>query len=103
MFVTQRFRIFILTAALLVTAGVFDRVEAGVSRTKPSGAVLHLRVSKPLKGGWVEILTEQGEKVTSHQLRNRKMVIDFSEMSEGKYLVRIQKGLLVKECEYIKL
>ena len=60
------------------------------------------KTERKLKGAMVEVLSENGEVVTSHVLQKRKMIIDFCDVRYGTYTIRLTKGSNVKEYHYIK-
>ena len=60
------------------------------------------KTERKLKGAKVEVLSENGEVVTSHVLQKRKMIIDFCDVRYGTYTIRVTKGNNVKEYQYIK-
>jgi hypothetical protein len=53
-------------------------------------------------GAKVEILSSDGKIVTVQTLYKRKMVIDFCEMTQDSYTIRISKGARIKEYQYNK-
>jgi hypothetical protein len=60
------------------------------------------RAEKKLVGARVEVLSENGEVVTSQVLQKRKMIIDFCDARYGTYTIRVTKGENVKEYQYEK-
>lgn len=60
------------------------------------------KTEKKLVGAKVEVLSENGEVVTSQVLQKRKMIIDFCDVRYGTYTIRVTKGENVKEYQYTK-
>src|SRR5690349_20292555 len=60
------------------------------------------RTERQLVGAKVEVLSENGEVVTSQVLQKRKMIIDFCDVKFGTYTIRVSKGDKVKEYHYVK-
>src|SRR5688572_2308952 len=60
------------------------------------------KTERKLVGAKVEVLSENGEVVTSQVLQKRKMIIDFCDVRFGTYTIRVTKGHRVKEYQYIK-
>jgi hypothetical protein len=60
------------------------------------------KTEKKLVGAKVEVLSENGQVVTSQVLQKRKMIIDFCDVRYGTYTIRVTKGENVKEYQYIK-
>jgi hypothetical protein len=60
------------------------------------------KTEKKLVGAKVEVLSENGQVVTSQVLQKRKMIIDFCDVRYGTYTIRVTKGEDVKEYQYTK-
>ena len=60
------------------------------------------KATKKLIGASVEVIHSSGDVVTAQVLAKRKMIIDFSDVKEGSYTIRITKGKLSEEFEYAK-
>ena len=60
------------------------------------------KTERKLVGAKVEVLSENGEVVTSQVLQKRKMIIDFCDVRYGTYTIRVTKGDNVKEYQYTK-
>lgn len=60
------------------------------------------KTNKKLLGASIEVFHSNGDVVTAQILAKRKMIIDFSEVSEGTYTVVVMKGKQKQEFQYIK-
>ena len=60
------------------------------------------KTERKLVGAKVEVLSENGEVVTSQVLQKRKMIIDFCDVRYGTYTIRVSKDGNVKEYQYTK-
>jgi hypothetical protein len=60
------------------------------------------RTDRKFKGANVEILSSNGDRLTTQTLEKRKMIIDFTDVKEGSYKIRLSKGDQVKEFKYEK-
>ncbi len=61
-----------------------------------------LKANKKLLGASVEVIHSNGDVVTAQILAKRKMIIDFSDVKEGSYTIRITKGKQQEEFQYSK-
>lgn len=57
---------------------------------------------KNLEGAKVEVLSENGAVITTQTMQKRKLIIDFCDVREGIYTIRVSKGNRVKEFYYNK-
>ena len=60
------------------------------------------KTERKLVGAKVEVLSENGDVVTTNVLQKRKMIIDFCDVKFGTYTIRVSKGNKVKEYHYVK-
>jgi hypothetical protein len=89
-----------LSAAPYVSNGQPEnKVEVLQSRDKN---LFIFRADKNYLGATVEIVTIHGKSVATQQLRRRKMIVDFSQVPYGEYIVRIRKGDEILEYGYVK-
>lgn len=92
----------LLCAAILVFAQ-FGSVMAGSGDpAEKSKALFVVKTDRKLVGGKVEILSSDGAVVARQTLQKKKMFIDFSDVEEGTYTIRVSKGDEVKEFLYRK-
>ena len=61
-----------------------------------------VKTERKLVGGKVEILSAKGEVVATQVLQKKRMFIDFSDVREGLYTIRVSKGNDVKEFQFEK-
>ncbi len=62
-----------------------------------------LKTDRSFVGAQVSIYSSKGSVMTSQLLKKKKVVIDFSDVKEGFYLIRVSKGKKVKEFQFVKL
>lgn len=60
------------------------------------------KTGKKLIGATVEIRSADGDLLTTQNLRNKKMIIDFSSVDLGTYIIRVSKGKRTEEFIYRK-
>lgn len=60
------------------------------------------KTERSLIGAQVEVLSQNGDVVTSQKLQKRKMIIDFCDVRYGTYTIRVTKGNETKEFHYEK-
>ena len=60
------------------------------------------KTGKKLIGATVEIRSADGDLLTTQNLGNKKMIIDFSSVSLGTYIIRVSKGKHTEEFIYRK-
>lgn len=89
----------IFFSSTVVVGAPNDEVTSGGSRYKN---LFVFKTDKKLVGAKVEVLTENGQVVTSQVLQKRKMIIDFCGVRYGTYTIRVTKGENVQEYQYIK-
>lgn len=64
--------------------------------------LLVLRTEKHYRGSILQIYHSSGDLVSSQFLKKRRVVIDFCDVKEGTYTVKIVKGKEQKEFLYAK-
>jgi hypothetical protein len=60
------------------------------------------KTDRKLVGGKVEVISASGDIVTTQTMQKRKLFIDFSDVKEGIYVIRVSKGDRVREFKYEK-
>lgn len=60
------------------------------------------KTDRKLVGGKIEVLSASGDVVTTQTMQKRKLFIDFSDVKEGTYIIRISKGDRIREFKYEK-
>jgi hypothetical protein len=81
------------------SAGSRDTVS--VSGPKMKDLFIY-KTNRKFLGATVEILSTNGELITSSQLQKRKLVIDFEGVHFGTYTIRLTKGHRKEEFTFIK-
>jgi hypothetical protein len=61
-----------------------------------------VKTDRKFKGAHIEILFSNGDFVTAQKMDGRKIIIDFGDMKEGSYIIRVSKGDQVKQFQYEK-
>jgi hypothetical protein len=84
-----------------VVAGGLNNDEISLVGSKYKNLFV-FKTERKLVGAKVEVLSENGEVVTSQVLQKRKMIIDFCDVRYGTYTIRVTKGESVKEYQYVK-
>jgi len=93
-----------LVVAFIITTGttaVVARDSNVVGHTK-NKSLFVFKAKKKFVGATVEIYTSQGKLLTTQSMSKRKMVIDFGDVTEDTYTIRIVKGDATKEFHFIK-
>jgi hypothetical protein len=90
----------VLLAGSLSLAGPRDRskdliVEEGEN-------VFVLKASRKFKGAEIEVVSASGYVVVSRRLTKRKFVIDFQNIVNGTYSIRVKKGARKQEFKFTK-
>ena len=95
-----------LLLTLILTGAAGSTSIAGtnpvdVKEVKEKNLVV-FKATKKLIGASVEVIHSSGDVVTAQILAKRKMIIDFSDVKEGSYTIRITKGKQTEEFAYAK-
>jgi hypothetical protein len=91
--------LFISSVTGTITFGGTDPVDVKDVREKN---LLVFKANKKLLGASVEVIYSNGDVLTAQILAKRKMIIDFSDVKEGAYTIRITKGKQKEEIQYSK-
>lgn len=76
----------------------------GISAVKSKhNSLLVLKSNRKFIGATVEVVSSRGEVITSEKLEKRKLLIDFKNVEQGSYTVRLTKGTEVREFNYLKI
>ncbi len=79
-------------------------IEAEISEVKSKYCNLFVfKAGKDYLGSTVEVFHSNGDLVSSETLENRRMIIDFCDISVGNYIIRITKGNEVREFQHQRL
>jgi hypothetical protein len=98
-------RILLTSVAILMITTMVSAKMRGRGDGTGSGKSKNLFVVKTdrkLVGAKVEVFYGDGGVVSSQTLHGRKMIIDFADVKEGEYTIRVSKGDTVKEFHYEK-
>lgn len=89
---------FLLSTELAARPGD-SRIIGGHVKNK---SLFVFKAKKKYVGATVEVYSSQGTLVTAQSLRKRKMIIDFGDVRQDTYTIRITKGSSKKEYQFIK-
>jgi hypothetical protein len=93
----------LLTLALVVTAtAATAAVRAFVIDPPAHKNLFTLKTEKDLIGAQVKVYNFDGELITSQSMQKRKMIIDFADVLDGTYTIKVTKGEASKEYKYVK-
>lgn len=99
-------KIIVLAIALLVmvlSVSASPKNE-GVSAVKSKhNSLFVLKTDKKFVGATVQVVSSRGSVITSQTLEKRKLFIDFKNVEQGSYTVRVTKGNEVREFNYLKI
>lgn len=76
-------------------------VDTDSVRTKDSD-VFVVKTAKKLAGAKVEIFSASGQLVTAQMVQSRKVIIDFGNIENGTYTIKITKDEIHREFQYEK-
>lgn len=100
-----------LSKILLVGAVVLTMILPLSANTRPEGGdpvsgkskkLFVFKATRKFVGAKVEVRAADGHVLTTQTMQKRKMFIDFSDVTEGVYTIRISKGDEVKEFQFNK-
>jgi hypothetical protein len=60
------------------------------------------RTAKGLIGAKVEVFSDSGELVTAQTMQKRKIIIDFGDVAFGTYTIKVTKGNMMQEFQFVK-
>jgi hypothetical protein len=101
-----------VSIAIAVSLSLFT-TSVGVFATHTNAESVHVisakekdlfvfKVSKSWHGASVEVVAANGDFVSRQRLMKRKMIINFCDVKEGTYKIRISKEGHTEEFQYIK-
>ncbi len=91
--------VMISTVASATTLSATDPIEVKEIKDKN---LFVFKTSKKFLGASVEVFHSNGDVVTAQTLAKRKMIIDFTDVKEGAYIIRVTKGKQTEEFHYAK-
>ncbi len=91
----------VLTGTAQVTSANTNSDSIEVKEVKEKNLFV-FKADKKFLGASIEVFHANGKVVTAQILAKRKMIIDFSEVREGTYTIRVIKGKQTEEFQYIK-
>jgi hypothetical protein len=98
-----KFLLIILISLLLVSYRGFAASRDTVNSEGPKfKSFFFYKTPKKFLGATVEIISAEGNVITSTLLQKRKLVIDFGHVQLGEYIIRVSKGEARQEFVYIK-
>ncbi len=60
------------------------------------------KVNKSWQGAKVEVISSNGECISSQRLMKRKMIVNFCDVKQGTYKIKITKDRHTEEFQYIR-
>ncbi|WP_133259503.1 hypothetical protein [Pseudochryseolinea flava] len=78
-----------------------DREESDYEKERQRNLFV-MKAEKKFRGARVEVLSANGNVITSGNLEKRKVVIDFNAVKFGTYTIRVSKGDETKEFHFVK-
>lgn len=93
------FLVFIISTCSIATVSATDPIESKAVKDKN---LFVFKSSKKFLGANVEVVYDNGVVLTSQILAKRKMIIDFSDVKQGAYTIRVTKGKQKEEFHYAK-
>ncbi len=88
-----------MLASYMATAGTKDTISIAPGKAKD---LFVYKTGRAFVGATIEIISGNGEVITSSQLQKRKLVVDFEAVTFGSYTIRLTKGDRKEEVLYIK-
>lgn len=98
-------KIFLICAAVLVLIQPMAATAKGnglFGTPEKYKNVFVFKGDKKFEGAKVEVLYANGEVVTTQTMQKRKLIIDFCDVKEGVYTIRVSKGNRMQEFHYNK-
>jgi len=69
----------------------------------PQSILFVYKAEAAFRGAVVEVFFSNGDLVTSQRLVRRRLVIDFSHVKSGAYVIRVTKGDATRDFQFIKM
>ncbi len=94
----------IIVALLIASSSVLaanndDQIDKTDSNRQQ---VFVFKVDKKFKGGRIEVLSAEGNRVAAQRLMRRKIIIDFCDVKTGVYTIVVKKDDQIKKFEFVK-
>ena len=96
---TKILTVALLLLSLVASARHTDEHRTGTHRYKN---IFVFKTDKKFLGAKVEIISAEGNLITSQQVERRKVVIDFDAVKYGTYTIRVSKGKESKTFLFVK-
>lgn len=93
---------FIAALSLILTFPIAYGNSKADTLSKHGNKVI-FRIDRKFKGGEVEVVSVNGERVMREMLYKKKLIIDFGQVKSGRYIIKLKKGMLVQKHEYQKI
>jgi hypothetical protein len=87
---------------LIMATPILARSKDPKAESPRTKNLFTFKADRKFLGARVEVIYGNGEVLTSQTLSKRKMLIDFSDMKSGSYMIRVKKGTEVQEFTYEK-
>lgn len=93
---------FVLAVSTAASATSFSGTDPIDGKEIKDKSLFVFKTSKKFLGASVEVFHSNGEMLAAQTLAKRKMIIDFTDVKEGSYTIRVTKGNQTEEFEYSK-
>jgi hypothetical protein len=91
----------LMSMPLLIAAKTQDTKNGWEPKANKKSSVFK-KTDRKFKGAKVEILQMNGEVIAEQTLLKRRVIIDFEDVKDGEYTIRITKGNDIKEFQFVK-
>lgn len=94
----------VLTFLLLISASAFSEKapHSPVRVLSTKSDIFYFKVDKDLIDATIEVYNEKGEKLISDSVKRRKTIIDFYNEEAGHFTIKIVKGNMEEQFDYVK-
>jgi hypothetical protein len=93
----------VVVALMIVTTGKAGKPEDAIiiGQTKNKSLFVY-KTQRKFVGAMVEVYTSNGDLLTAQNLQKRKLIIDFGTALNDTYTIRVVKGTVTREFQYVK-
>ena len=94
--------------ALLLACFTYGTTQAGEIHVPahyraPQSSLFVYKANSAFRGAVVEVFFANGDLVTSQRLVRKRLVIDFSHVKAGAYVIRVTKGDKIQDFQFVKM
>ncbi len=102
----NKVKILVLAIALLVMSlslSAAPKGDGAVALKSKHNHLFVLKTNRKFVGATVEVVSSHGEVLTSQLLDKKKLIIDFKNVRQGAYTIRVVKGDRVEKFNYLNI